>query len=150
MPARHRNHRRLLRRWPRLTRSVAAYAWAAPCTALGLLLGLGALACGGRASVVRGVLEVALARPGTAACARAERLPFGAITFGHVVVGVSGAALAALREHERAHVRQYECWGPAFLVAYPLSSVVQALRGRHPYRDNHFEVHARATESPPA
>lgn len=93
---------------------------------------------------------MALARPGTAAAARAERLPFGAITFGHVVIGVSGDALATLRVHERAHVRQYECWGPAFLAAYPLSSLVQALRGRHPYRDNHFEVHARAAESPRA
>ena len=150
MTARHRSPTRPFRRLPQFTRSLAAYAWAAPCTALGLVLGVGALVFGGRASLVGGVLEVALARPGTAACARAERWPFGAITFGHVVIGASGDVLAALRGHERAHVRQYECWGPAFLVAYPLSSLVQALRGRHPYRDNHFEVQARATESPRA
>jgi len=131
----------------RPARSISGYAWAAPCSALGLLLASGVLALGGRAAVVRGILEVALAQPGTAGCERAAWLPFGAITFGHVVIGTSVEILAALREHERAHVRQYERWGAAFLVAYPMSSLVQALRGRHPYRDNHFEVQARASDA---
>jgi hypothetical protein len=31
-----------------------------------------------------------------------------------------------------------------FLIAYPLSSLVQVLRGRRGHADNHFEVQARA------
>jgi hypothetical protein len=42
------------------------------------------------------------------------------------------------------HVRQYERWGPAFLPAYLLSSLLQLLRGRNPYRENHFERQAYA------
>ena len=41
-------------------------------------------------------------------------------------------------------MRQYERWGPFFLPAYLLSSLLQLLRGRHPYRENHFERQAYA------
>jgi hypothetical protein len=40
------------------------------------------------------------------------------------------------------HVRQYERWGPLFVPAYLLSSLVELLRGRRPYRDNWFEREA--------
>jgi hypothetical protein len=59
-----------------------------------------------------------------------------------VVLGVSHGALARLRTHEHVHVRQYERWGPLFLVAYPLASVMMLSCGRRPYLDNPFEVEA--------
>ena len=65
-----------------------------------------------------------------------------AVTIGHVVMGLSPAALEHARPHERVHVRQYERWGPLFIPAYFLNSLWQMLRGRHWYRDNAFEVEA--------
>ena len=57
---------------------------------------------------------------------------------------VDRSTLAQLRRHEHVHVRQYERWGPLFIPAYLLSSLVQLLRGRNPYRENHFERQAFA------
>jgi hypothetical protein len=97
---------------------------------------------------VEGVLEVAGGWP-----ARVLRrgFPFSgavaAITLGHVVVGVSLAALTATRAHERAHVRQFERWGMLLLVLYPLAGLLAWMRGGNPYRDNPFECEARAAES---
>jgi hypothetical protein len=48
------------------------------------------------------------------------------------------------RRHERVHVQQYERWGPLFFFAYAASGIWQLLHGRSAYRDNHFEVQARA------
>lgn len=118
-------------------------AWAAPCSAIGLGLGVVALLIGGRARRVAGVLEFSLPEHGRIGRALAARLPFAAITFGHVVCGVSTEQLARLRAHERVHVRQYEVLGPLFLLAYPLASLVAAARGRPAYRGNWFEVQAR-------
>ena len=74
------------------------------------------------------------------------RLPapfgFSAITFGHVILAVDHATLAAVRAHEQVHVRQYERWGIFFFPAYLLSSLVQLARGRRPYLDNYFEREA--------
>lgn len=72
--------------------------------------------------------------------------PFAAITFGHVVAGISGDHLARLRRHEHAHVRQYERWGVFFLLAYPAAGAWQLLRGRRAHWDNPFEVEARNEE----
>lgn len=114
------------------------YLWAAPCSAVGLTLAAAILLGGGSARVVDGVLEVALrARP------RRRLLPFDAITFGHVVLGVDRALLARARAHEQVHVPQYERWGLLFFLAYPASSLYQWCRGRHPYWHNRFEVEAR-------
>jgi hypothetical protein len=121
---------------PRLIR-VLRYAWASPCSLVGLLLALPMLLLGGRVRIESGVLEVAL--PGT----RRHRLDLGAITLGHVVLGGSAHTLNHLRAHEQEHVRQYERWGLVFFLAYPASSLIQLLRGRHPYWLNHFEVQAR-------
>lgn len=66
-----------------------------------------------------------------------------AITIGHVVLGVSEAALDVTRDHERVHVRQYERWGPFFIPAYFWSSLVVWARGGHAYLDNGFERQAR-------
>lgn len=123
---------------------IAAVAWAAPCSLLGLLFAALVLAAGGSLRRPgRGVVEAAL-RDTLANCgARARRLPFRAITFGHVILGVTHEELQAMRAHELVHVVQYERWGPLFLLAYPLASAWQWLRGRRAYWDNPFEVQAR-------
>lgn len=120
------------------------YAWAAPYTAVGLLLGTVGLLFGGRWRVEGGVLEFMGGRLGRAVARLPQPLGFSAMTLGHVILAVDGIALSGLRQHERVHVRQYERWGPLFLPAYLLSSAVQLLRGRNPYRENHFERQAYA------
>lgn len=65
-----------------------------------------------------------------------------AITIGHVVLAQTDAALEVTREHERVHVRQYERWGPLFVLAYFLAGAFQWARGNDPYRDNPFEIEA--------
>jgi hypothetical protein len=127
-----------------LARRPLAYAWALPCTALGLVFGAAALACGGSSRIVAGSVEVALP-----AWARRMRWPFDAITFGHVILGRDPHVLGVLRAHEQVHVRQYERWGVFFLVAYPLASAWQWLRGGDAYWDNMFEVEARADATMP-
>jgi hypothetical protein len=115
------------------------YAWAAPATAVGLALAASACLFGARAAVVDGVVEVAGGRLALAVQRVAGARRFGAITFGHVVLGIDLACLDALRVHERVHVRQYERWGVLLLVLYPASSLWALLRGRDPYLDNRFE-----------
>lgn len=114
------------------------YLWASPCSAVGLIFAVIALPLGGRVAFRAGVAEVALPRS-----LRGALGPFGAITFGHVVLGRSEQILAQTRPHERVHVKQYESWGPFFFIAYPASSLFQLLRGRSPYWFNYFEVEAR-------
>ena len=126
----------------RLT-SLPALLWAAPCSAVGLALAAPLLLLGGRARPRAGTLEVSW-RHDAAACGRlARRLPFEAITLGHVILGVTAQALERSRAHERVHVRQYERWGLLFFPAYAASSLWQWLRGRRPYWDNAFEIEAR-------
>ena len=131
----------------RIAHRIAAYAWAAPNTLLGLFAGLLFLAFGGQVRVVRGVLEFS----GGWLCNRMSSEPtvlrFRAITFGHVILGVSAADLEVVRQHEHAHVAQYEAWGPLFLPAYAASSVWQVLCGRRAYRDNFFERQAYAAQA---
>jgi hypothetical protein len=122
--------------------TLARFAWVSPCSALGLLLALPVPVAGGSARRVAGVLEVAVRRGRLPERTPLRRLPFAAITLGHVVVGVSTADLDRLRAHEHAHVRQYERWGAAFLLAYPIAGLVALLRGGHPYRNNRFEREA--------
>lgn len=121
----------------------AGYLWAAPCSAVGLAAAVPWLLAGARVRRVDGVLEVAFS--GYPLRQRwVHRLPFSAMTLGHVVLGVSHGELARLRTHEHAHVRQYERWGLLFFPAYGLSSLHQCLCGRGLYWHNHFEVQARA------
>lgn len=110
------------------------YLWALPATCVGATLGLVALAAGARVRIVDGVIEVAAPLP---AMSR-----FGAITFGHVIIGISPECLCACRAHEHVHVRQYERWGVLFFPLYAGSSLIQWLKGRDPYRDNRFEREA--------
>ncbi|HXV12700.1 MAG TPA: hypothetical protein VEC56_00710 [Candidatus Krumholzibacteria bacterium] len=128
-----------------MTSRALAYAWALPTTAIGLALVAVAMATGARAAVVDGVMEAhgGLLDP---LLRRAVPLRGGAsaMTLGHVVVGRTPDALARTRAHERAHVRQAERWGPFFLPAYLLASVIVSARGGHYYRDNRFERDAVA------
>jgi hypothetical protein len=119
---------------------VAVYAWAAPNTLLGALVGLATLATGGRGRLVAGVLEFHsgaarwLLRWGAGGAS--------ALTLGHVILGQTATDLDAAREHEWVHVEQYERWGPAFLPAYLGCAAWLWLRGRRAYWDNPFEMEA--------
>jgi len=79
-----------------------------------------------------------------------KRLPSGAflaMTLGHTILGCTPATLDRARNHEQVHVRQYECWGPLFLPAYLIASLLAWSRGERPYRDNYFERQAFAVDS---
>jgi hypothetical protein len=113
------------------------YLWVAPASACGLILALPLLLLGAKLQRFNGVLEIC-APP---SCAQWGRR-FGAITFGHVVIARNAEQMAALRSHERVHVRQYARWGILFFPMYLGSSCWQLLRGRRFYRDNCFEREA--------
>ncbi len=129
-----------MRRVPRVLR----YAWASPATAVGLLFSAVAVAGGATPHVVDGVIEVAGGRLHSLLALVPPCGRFGAITFGHVVIGIDHHLLSSIRAHERVHVRQYERWGVFFFPLYVASSVAQLIRGRHPYLDNAFEREAYA------
>jgi hypothetical protein len=121
---------------------LARYLWAFPNTAVGLACWPIALTTGGRAAVVRGVLEI---HGGAVRWMLARCLPLGpasAMTLGHVILGQDRDCLDFARDHEHVHVRQCERWGPLFLPAYLSASLVLYLRGRDPYFDNPFEREA--------
>lgn len=128
---------------PRLLR----YLWPMPTTLLGLVLAIAALR-GGRMALVDGVLE---AHGPILRWCLANLIPaaggIAAITLGHVVLGQTAQALRWTRGHERVHVRQYERWGPFFVVAYLGASAWAVARGRHHYFDNHFEREAFGVEA---
>jgi len=119
---------------------LAKYVWALPASMLGLLCVPLALVGGGRTAVFDGVLEV---HGGLLARILKGRIPVirscAAMTLGHVVIGQDRRSLEFTREHERVHVRQYELWGPFFIPAYLMASLIAWLRGRHPYLENPFE-----------
>lgn len=122
------------------------YLWAFPATVVGALLALLALIAGATARVVEGAIEVAGGRLERFVGCLPECARFGAITFGHVIIGLDHALMERVRSHEHVHVRQYERWGVLFFPLYLASSLVQLLRGRDPYRDNRFEREAYALE----
>ncbi len=124
-------------------RRIPVYLWAFPTTLIGMLFLPLALVSGGRAQVVDGVLELhggwvelflrhfTLLKGGASA-----------MTLGHVVLGRDEMLLNLTRAHERVHVRQCERWGPLFLPAYGVASLIALLRGGSAYRDNAFEREA--------
>lgn len=130
----------------RFPRRLAAYLWASPTTAVGLLFAPFAL-LGGGWQVVDGILEL---HGGFVRwfLRHATLLPGGAsaMTLGHVVLGQDLDCLEWSRAHERVHVRQCERWGPFFLPAYGIGSLIAWARGKHPYRDNPFEREAYGHE----
>ena len=121
---------------------IARYAWAAPCSVVGLLTASLVPVFGGTVRRNNGVLEVSLSGNAPVAPDK-SRFSHQAVTLGHVIIGRDQNALERLYLHEREHVRQYERWGLFFFLGYPLSSLIQLLRGRNPYWHNHFEVQAR-------
>lgn len=112
-------------------------AWAAPWSAVGLLLSLFFRS----RRVARGVL---LAEGAT--WPRRLGWRYRAVTLGHVVLCVNQAD-DDLMEHELAHVRQFERWGPLFVPAYLIASVAARARGGRAYADNRFEIAARSSGS---
>ena len=119
---------------------VPVWIWALPWTLPGLAVGLVAMASGGRGRSVAGVIEFY----GGAIPWLFARLPArpSAMTLGHVLLGRTAAALDTARDHELVHVRQYERWGPIFVPAYLLCSLVLWIKRKDAYRDNPFEREA--------
>jgi hypothetical protein len=124
---------------------IFVYAWSLPTTLIGLLIGSIGLLSGGSAQWIDGVLEI---HGGfvTYLLTHWTLLPGGAsaMTLGHVVLGRDRLCLEISRRHERVHVRQCERWGPFFLPAYLIASLVVKLKGGDAYRDNPFEREAYA------
>jgi hypothetical protein len=114
------------------------YLWAFPATAVGLFLALAAVLTGGRARIVRGVLEV----HGGFARRLLRRGGGAAMTLGHVILGRDQACLDHSRGHERVHVRQFERWGPLLLPLYALAGWSARRRGLDAHLDNQFEQEA--------
>jgi hypothetical protein len=122
------------------------YLWALPTTCVGLLFVPAALLSGG-VQVVDRVLELhgGFVRFFLERCTLL-RGGASAMTLGHVVLGRDRDALERTRSHERVHVRQVERWGPLFLPAYVIASVIALVRGKSAYRDNCFEREAFENE----
>ncbi len=123
------------------------YLWASPATVVGLGVAALAKATGGTAEVCDGVLEV---QGGFVRFILSRCTPLkggaSAMTLGHVVIARDRRLLDLTRAHERVHVRQCERWGPLFIPAYFAASLLCWARGQRPYRDNHFEREAYASE----
>lgn len=122
------------RRWGRRALHALGFAWTAPNTAVGLLLGAAAMARGARARLR--TRDLALVFHGV------PWGPGGALTVGNVILhtgddlaercytyaraaGASTDAPIAMNEHERAHVLQYMALGPLFLPLYLLCGGVR-------------------------
>jgi hypothetical protein len=119
------------------------YVWALPYTLVGLLFVPFVLLSGGRARVFRGVLEMDGPLPAFWLRHIVLVKDAAAITIGHVVLGRDAKALSRTRAHERAHVRQFELWGPAFVPLYLLAGLWALVTRQGAYRGNYFEREAR-------
>jgi hypothetical protein len=122
--------------------SISRLLWAAPCSALGLLIGAAVLLAGGRMRWVNGALECCLAGDSALAKWLQRHQPFAAITLGHVIVALHAGHLQRLHAHERVHVKQFERWGALMLLAYLAASLWAWLKGQDPYFANCFEREA--------
>ncbi len=122
--------------------------WAAPMSLFGLSLGLSILLAGGRCHILNGCTSALLFRGPLADWMLAHH-PAGrmrAMANGHIVIAAASGLATRTLAHELEHVRQAERWGPLFPFLYLSSSTWQCLHGRSAYRDNRFEVAARAAE----
>jgi len=72
-----------------------------------------------------------------------NRLRISAMTLGECVLYRCGGFNPVTYEHECEHIRQYKLWGPMFLPAYLVASVVSRVKHGNWYRDNFFERAAR-------
>ncbi len=122
---------------------MAVVLWALPWTLFGLVVGGLGLATGGGVQRTGRVLE--FWGGWVAAFLRIFPMVSGAsaVTFGHTVLGRTKDAVESCRDHEMAHVRQYERWGPLFVPAYLFHWARLRVAGRDPYFDNPFERQAR-------
>lgn len=122
--------------------AVLRYIWAAPLSILGLLV---AYVGGARYTTKKGAL-LFVARTGWPLAWFFRTFGVLAFTWGWVVVFRDHKALGNGRtlRHEMEHVRQACAWGPLFPAAYILAGAWAAAHGGHWYRDNVFEVQARA------
>lgn len=122
---------------------IVVYLWTSPTTLAGCLLLVPTLCTGGRCRVVDGALEV-WGGFTTFFLKHCTLLKGGAtaMTLGHIVLARDEMAHDLTRSHERIHVKQAEQWGPLFLPAYGMASLIALLRGKRPYRDNYFEREA--------
>jgi hypothetical protein len=103
-----------------------ARLWAAPVSALGLLLGLAGRT---RPRVAHGVWLFAPVRGPAARFLTLGR--YSAIALGHTILARSADPPAVLIAHELAHVRQAERYGPFFVPLYLGLLAVSGYR-RHP------------------
>lgn len=132
--------------WFKFLLKLLAVIWALPNTLLGSVVGLIGLPIGGEVRFVDGAIEF----HGSLIRTILGWFPNNicAITLGHSILGIDSQSLEIAREHEHVHVRQYERWGPFFIPAYLLSSLVLKLKGKNAYYDNPFEVEAYSLSSP--
>jgi hypothetical protein len=125
---------------------ISRLLWAAPCSLLGMLLGLAAHLAGGRMQWVDGALECCLSDGALSGWLQRHQ-PIAAITLGHVIFALQAEDLRRWHAHERVHVKQYETWGALMLLAYPAASLWAWLNGQDPYLANWFEQQAYRTEA---
>lgn len=59
-----------------------------------------------------------------------------------MILGQTAVGLEAVTNHERVHVKQYERFGPFFLLVYFFFSARAWWRGQDPYLDNPLEIEA--------
>ena len=125
----------------------AGYVWALPVTILGLMLAM--LFAHLESVDEEGILHFVV-QPGGPLAWSLRRFHIDAFSLGAVITYSTedGPRQIRLMRHERAHVMQTLVLGPLFLPLYALASLWQLARGGHPYRDNWFEVRARAAEIP--
>jgi len=115
--------------------SLAGKLWTAPNTALGCAVGLVAVMLGARVQFGRNAIEF-LDQPfvpliGAAAVTLGNTIHYApGRAPDQLMIRYDGRALVVLGEHERAHTRQYERWGPLFLFAYAWSWLPFVARGR--------------------
>jgi hypothetical protein len=132
-------------RWMNLTTGLTPirYLWAFPATAIGFCFAVPALLSGAQIRRIDGIFEV---HGGFLTRLLKNGSPWmktiSAVTLGHVVLAQNHQCLDRCRPHERVHVKQYETWGPFFIPAYLIYSLIAMIRGRDPYRDNPFEREA--------
>ncbi|HYO51522.1 hypothetical protein [Archangium sp.] len=123
----------------------AGYVWALPVTIPGLMLAM--LFARLESVDEEGILHFVV-EPGGPLAWYVRHFNIAAFTLGAVVIysGADGPRQVRLVRHERVHVMHTLVLGPLFLPLYGLASLWQLAHGRDPYRDNWFEVRARAAE----
>jgi hypothetical protein len=134
-------------------RGILGKLWASPNTALGLAFGGVAVMLGARARVGRNAVEF-LDHPFVAFAGKSAVTLGNTIHYApgrdaaHVVARYDRAGQVGLGDHEEAHTRQYELWGPFFLPAYVVAEWLPRWDGRP--RANPFEHAAddRAARAP--